>query len=268
MRPLDELRRRHVYAILIEIEGVFLGRQPEIAAGLGQNLRADKFFVIRELLLERSVSLLIARDFVFLVQFANAIGQELLVSQIFFHLNLRREKQPGLFHVTAREILGQFGDRRVTTFLAGITLQPHQRLLLSVSRNLVVEQRALPQKNRPRHVEVGQLIFLVYQRALDVVFLCLDKDLQILPHQGIAFFRQPRFQFGQNFALHRACALEDAGLQVNDFLVEPFHSLARIKLGREFRLRLQHDAGVLVAALHPGRNGRFFHGPQQTSRGE
>ena len=106
MRALDELRRRHVHAILIEIEGVFLRRQPEIAAGLGQNLRADEFFVIRELLLKRSVGLLVAGNLVFFVQFANAIRQKLLVSQIFFHLDLRREKQPGLLHVTARQVLG------------------------------------------------------------------------------------------------------------------------------------------------------------------
>src|SRR5207237_7930472 len=44
--------------------------------------------------------------------------------------------------------------------------------------------------------------------------------------------------------------------------------LSRIKFRREFRLRLQHNASVLVAALHPGRNGRLLRGPKQKSRGE
>ena len=75
---------------------------------------------------------------------------------------------------------------------------------------------------------------------------------------GVGLRCEPASQLGERLAQRREPALDDAGLQIEDLLVEPRHAEPPGALGSEAGDHLEQHRGVLVAAAHPfcGSRGR------------
>lgn len=248
-----ELRRRDVHAALLQGEGVLLRRQTEVRPGPRQDLGTDETLVVGELLPERPVGGLVARDLVLVEELGDAVDQEGLIRQVLLHLDPGREDQAGHVQPLARPLLSQLRDGRVAGIEARIPLQAHEGLGPARRGDLIVEEAPKAAKDEARDVVVGHFVLFLEEGPADRVLLGLDQDLEVLPHERIGLLGEARLEHADRLLRSPANPLGEARLQVHDPVVQPVDANAAIGLRSELRLGLQDDPRVLVAARDPGR---------------
>ena len=179
MRHRGDLRRRDVDTVVFERQGVLLGRQPEIGARLGQDVRPHPGIIVRQLGFQLRVRIVPARELVLLEQDGDPVDVIRVAAECGLNFALGGKDDSRFGDLRQLALLQQLGERLMAGFGTRIFAQPHECRRPPVRRHLIVEQTAQSPENDLAGVEEGHLVLQVEVLLAKLQVERLEENVEI-----------------------------------------------------------------------------------------
>ncbi len=201
MRHGRNSRRRDVDTVLLEGERIFLRRQAEVRARLGQNILPHPGVVAAQLILQFPIGGLPAGQLVFPEQGGDPVHVVGIPAQLRIQLALGGIDDAGLGDLLRLPLPQQLRERRVARLQAGVLAQTHQGGLPPLRGHLVVQQAAQSLEDFLAGVIERHLVLQSEVLPAKPQVEGLVKDVEILPDFLVGFlglrgvdFNEHRFE--------------------------------------------------------------------------